>query len=364
VSDYLLVYRSPSGDFIDNIYDFSRLEYATKENEIGVLQMTFPQELMTPMLDGRLEIYRRVGAGGFNLEFETQWLVRGWSNQKSGNITSTTVKAYSAIELLNRRIIAYPADTPQSSKTSHSDNMMNAIMRENFGSSAIGARNISTYLAVRSDAAQAPIITKAFAWKKIFPVLQEIAEASFNLGTYLCFDVVKLTDMQLEFRTYIGQRGINRGSTSSDALLVSEQNGALSDASLTYDFVNEENYVYCGGKGEGIDRVLAEVENTLRSSSTVLNRKELFRDARNTEEYSRVQDEAKNALNENRPKVIFDGTLVDTNGIVYGVNYNYGDIIIGQYNNVSMDCHVNAVHITVESGKETIDIKLRGETYV
>jgi len=365
MTDYLLRYLTHDGVFVENISDFSHLKYAGRENEIGIMTLTLPAELMNPVLDGRLEIYRQVGAGGYNLEFDTQWFIRYWKKQRQGNVSSLLVKAYTGNELLSRRIIGYAADTPQTNKTAHIDDMMKAFVRENCGTLATDTgRNLSTYLSVQGDFAGAPIHTKAASWKNLVPVLQELAETSMDMGTYLVFDTVKLTDIQMEFRTYIGQRGVNRGSTGASPLLVSDVNGSLSDTSLEYDYSSEGNYIYCGGRNEGIDRVVAEEEDTTRSLATVLNRREIFKDSRQTEDQEKVVEEAQASLNANRPRIIFNGTLVDTDDIQYGVDYGFGDIVEAQYEDTVMDCHVNAVEVDVQGGKEVLTIKLRGEQYV
>lgn len=366
---YALEYRAPDGTLLAIIDDFSRLDYARKENEPGYLELVLPVNVLgigvTPVLDGRLEVYRSVGAGAPYLDMDAVWLIRGWQYEKQGGTSSLVIKARDAIQLLDRRIVAYAADTAYSSKTNQGDDMMKDIVRENFGALATDVnRNIAAYMTVEVDLTLAPSIVKAFAWRDVLATFQELAQASFDLGTYLVFDVVRTGAGTLEFRTFVNQRGVDRGSGSAAPLVISDTNGALVDASLTYNYLEEKTYAYIGGRGEGIDRNLIELNNVARSTATVLNRCEIFQDARQTDLDASLTAEANEVLKNNRPNITIEGRITETENTLYGVHYNYGDIVAAQFDAFLIDAHVSTAHVTVEHGQETLDIYIRGETDV
>ena len=42
------------------------------------------------------------------------------------------------------------------------------------------------------------------------------------------------------------------------------------------------------------------------------------------------------------------------------IDYKYGDIIVGQYNDIILNSHIDAISVIVDSGDETIRANVRG----
>ena len=165
MTDFRIDYRSPDGVLVQAIADFVSLDYVLKENDAGILTLVLADTALSgpPFLDGRLEIYRRVGAGGYNLEGDAVWLIRKWAYSRTGESSTLTITAYHAASLLKRRIVAYNADTAYSKKYDQLDDMMKAIVRENFNTLATDTtRRITTYMMVQADLSLAPVQDKAF----------------------------------------------------------------------------------------------------------------------------------------------------------------------------------------------------------
>jgi hypothetical protein len=78
------------------------------------------------------------------------------------------------------------------------DDLLKTIVRDNMGSAApdyrgqYGRQLTTALFAIQANLTQAQLVSKDFAWRPMFPVLQEIAQASTQAGTYLCFDVVAI----------------------------------------------------------------------------------------------------------------------------------------------------------------------------
>ena len=364
MTDYYLRYLTADGVQVLNVPDFSRLEYTLAENEVGVLELSLPfsQFIWPPILDGRFEVYRRVGAGAYYLDGGCQWLLRDWALEKSGNESIISLRAYHTNHLLGRRIVAYNADTSQTAKTDYIDDMMKEIVYENYLAGAVAARNISAYMTAQADLSLAPRVSKAFSRRNVLAILQELAQLSYENGTYLVFDAVKTGDALTEFRTYTGQRGVNRGTTGAAPLTVSVENDGLTEPVLAYAYADEINYIYAGGKGEGSLRVIQEASDAVRLAASALNRSEYFYDARNgSDDPADLLSEAEEQLAERRPRVMFDAVLHENRNLLYGIHYNWGDIVTAQYQGMVFDCHVDIVNVRVGGGEETVTAKIHGE---
>lgn len=367
MANYSLLYRDPNGVLTTVIKDFFKLEYARKENDFGSLYLDVPPVFGTGFfkIDGQLEIQRTLRDDlPAYLEGETTWFIRKITHKTEGNRKWLHLLAYDAVHMLERRVIPYYAESAYTKKADYADDMIKAIVRENMGTLAVNrdtlaadtARNLSALINVEVDESLAPLIEKSFAWRKVLPTLQEIAQDSRLQGTYLAFDVVQKVPNLWEFRTYTGQRGINRGQASGNAFNLSIENDRLNYVTLSGDYTREITYVYCGGQGEGNDRNIQEATDVARATMTPFNRIEDFVDARDNEKPETVLAEANARLREMIPKYIINGHVLQTPSSIYGRDYNFGDIVVVKYMGMTYDVHLDGIHVTVEnSGGESIE---------
>lgn len=141
---------TPTGELLTIILDggYSSLNYGFKELEAGVLELVLPGnfDLSLLAIDGIIEIYRSYGDLGLQLEGDTAFFIRHPIIRVSeSGVKTIYVKAFSAFEIVKRRIVAYYAGTSYSEKTRYSwDDLMRKFMQENYGSEAI---NIKTWAA-------------------------------------------------------------------------------------------------------------------------------------------------------------------------------------------------------------------------
>lgn len=362
---YEFIYRDPFGNRKETITPakIHRAEWVREENEIGVLELDTP--IIMPEsrydVDWIIEIWRTIGGKRY-LEGETFWYLRKWEfDTRHDGTDFVKMKLYDTNYLISGRIVWYAADTSESKKSAELDDVMKEIMDENHGSSAPADRDISAYLTIAPDTTAAPSAEKAFAWRKVLPTLQRLAEKSLEDGTYLVFDTVRTIPGACEFRTYIDQRGIDHGSTSSDKIIFSTERGNLAKSSLTYDYDRIANAVAAGGQGQSEARTIATAEDADSIAKSPVARREAFVNASRSDDIDYIQSEADSLLQERRARIIFEGIAQDTKTFKYGVDYNYGDLVVGQRGDVTVDCHVDRAHIALQDGKEKLDIRLRGE---
>jgi hypothetical protein len=362
MASYEIYLRSAAGNLLTVISGFERLEYARAEQEVGVLTLDLPRSDTERLLskDVRLEIWRTVGTKTY-LEGSTCWFLRKWTLTRSGGVQTWRLQAYDGNYLLGGREVEYAAGSSQAQKTDAIDDLMKAIVRENLGASATdGDRDISTYLACQVDLGLAPSTTKAFSRRNVLKVLQELAEESYQRGTYLAFDTQYLSASQLEFRTFTGALGMDHGRESGSTIVVNEARGSLVDAKLEWDYSLEVTAATAGGQGQEAARAIYTAVDA-RASETPFSRRELFVHATQAgTSAAALEAEARAALNEGRPTVVLTGKIQDTTGLTYGIDYQYGDRVVAEHEGYSFDAHVNTIHVTVSKEGEEVDNQIRG----
>ena len=362
MTDKYIKYMDSTGNEIATFIEWVSLDYGRAKNDVGVLDLLIPARLVPglPIIDGRMEVYRQVGAGGYYLDGDTQWLIRKFDFSGDENDPLLTIQAYDLIHMLSRREIEYEAAITYTDKTNQLDDMMKEIVDENAGAAAlVAARDMSPYLQIQPDFTLAPSATKAFSWRKMLLLLQELAQISLENGTWLSFDVVKISDAVAEFQTFVNQRGTDL----TDSVVVSQSNGSLTNAKLIFDYSNEITEVTAAGRGEGIDRVTYSAVDAVRVARSPINRIESYMNAAQTSISLSLQGDAEEALKQGRPKIILEGQLIDTKNLQFGVHYNYGDIVTAEHFGYSIPCHIDAYNIKDGGGLEVPTIILRGEIY-
>jgi hypothetical protein len=360
--EYDLRLLDPDGVIIAPLDAAIEFEYTSVVNDLGRVSVTLPGDFDADLIgkDNRITIWRKAPGGSLKQMFHG--LLTWWQFSDDDNgLTTLKIAGASLKGILRRRIVAYTAGSVQATKTDQVDDMMKAIILENFGASAVAARQLSMFSSA-ADASLGPSITKSFAWDNVLDTFKKLSDAARTNGTEVYFDIVPLAAGAFEFRTYIGQPGNDRRSvTTGNPLIFSKEMGNLAQPSLTIDYDNEYNYIYAGGKGEGATRRIAVAEDSTRSGLSSLARSEGWTDARNEADTdASVQGEADSALVAGRPVIRFEGSIVDRDGARYGLDWDFGDRVQASYVGMSFDdCLIRSVHVAVNDQRaETIEAKL------
>lgn len=361
---YELVWQDHFGARKGVIQAFRGLEYVKAQNKIGSLVFELPRGLYQYdefSVGDIFEIWREKG-GTLELQNGTAYFLQDWEfvTDQSGEEFIRLV-AFDANWVLDTAVVLAKSTSAEADKTDYPDDMMKAIVLEQLGSSAVTERQKLAVAPDLSDGGAA--ITKAFAYRNVLAVLQEICEvAQEQNDVWLGFDVVRTAPGTFEFRTYTTQRGINHSRSSGDPRLVGRQYGNLSEATFGTYHANERNYVIVGGQGEDLDRVLVYRSSDDRVNASKWNRREYFKDSRDDDTTTALEADGDAALDEFKPKQVLTGTLHDTPGMQYGIHYGFGDILTAEAFGFQVDCHVEAVRVKVDQIKgEQLDVKLWGE---
>lgn len=374
---YQLVVFKPNGAKLAELtglnHAYESLAASRSVNAVGALSLSLPlirgalgYNFLDYPPDTRLAVYRKPDGGPWRLLGDTIWFVRKADLTFAEDGTEQIlITAYDANHIITRRIVAYDAGSSQADKTAEADAMIKAIMRENFGSLATDTdRDISAYLAIDADlpAGTTPSISKAFSRRPVLGTIQEIAQAAFVAdGTYIAFDIVASNPEQLAFRTFIGQRGRDRRWPNYWKILAPNQ-GNLANSQRSDDYTTEATFVYAGGQGEGTSRLIATASDPVRINQSPFGRIEVWKDARNTETATALQDEADAFLRERRPRQTFAAKVVDGFGATFGLDYQFGDYISADVGGTLLECRLDAFKISISDAGESVDINLRAET--
>jgi hypothetical protein len=375
-TEYEIRLLTPAGLPLATVPKYTSLQYVLAENDIGAMTLVLPPVVPLDWIqrDTRIEVWRSIDGGAAYLEGSgmdgAQWFVRRRERATVNGETLITLTAYDAKHLLSRRIVNFAAGAAQSTKTGNIDNIMKAVVRENFGAAASGTgRDISSYLSVQADTSQLPSITASFAWSNVLTALQELCEESLANQYPAFFDIVKRGE-SLEFRTYFDVRGVYRGiGAGRSALMVGADFGTLASTRLTDDWTGEITYVRVAGTGEGASRTTRESTDAPRIGESPLNRIELFMDARNADDTSpqygdMLQTEAIRAVIDGRPRLRLTGTILDVPPARYGLDYRHGDVIVAVDGDVVRNARITAVKVTADSGGERIEAQVSSENVV
>lgn len=368
-ASYSVILSDPYGVRLAEANTFSSLTYARKVNDWSTATLVLPGTFDTSniLVDGRLEIWRQIAGTPAYLDTETTWLIQKWTKQWGSKGERTiAIEADHPLVLLREpgRFVDAYAGASGASKSGTADDVMKAIVRECIGTSASSSRTLSDLISVAADISQAASISRAFAWRAVLNVLQDLANDSAQQGTYCAFDIVAPAPDGYEFRTYTGQRGVDhRFPTGLSPVLLDPDAGSVGEAELELDYRDEVTFAKAGGQGEGTARTIGSYQDPTRTGVSPFRWREVFADATQTADTTVLTGVARAQVRASRPRKRFRGKLISTTDAQYGVHWGWGDLVTVQAEGDLFDCRVDAVSVTVKAGGEyeTIEAYLRND---
>lgn len=346
------------------------LGYVLNAGQIGALKLTMPATFDAGLLqlDGRIGVWRSINGRPPSLDGNTVFFIRTWEYADE----TTTVTAYSANDLLRRRIINYFAGSSYSSKTTPTaaGNLIKTFVSENMLAGIVGAdrqgvetqADISAYLTNQANLGDGQSLAMQCAWRNLGDVIKDLSDASTFAGTYMVADVVAPTETTLELRTYATARGVDHRASSGDPVILSPEAGSLANCLLRVDRSQEITFATAGGSGEQSERTIATSIDTTRVAESPFNRIEAFGDYSNVSDSGALQDIADAMVRAGRPLIEFTADLVETDGATRGIDYDYGDMVTAAFRGVQYDCRLDVVEVAVGGGQQVSRAALRSLT--
>lgn len=360
------------GNRIADASNFLALEYSRVTNAVSTLKLTLPGDFNTDYIinpDGRIEVWRKLDSGREYLDADTIWQIKKVTQKiEASGLQSIVVEADTPLCVLREpgRFINYAAGTSQSTYASlPADDQIKQVARENIGTSASGARDISSLISIDPNLGLGASVAKSFAWRDCLKVMQELADASTTAGVYVAFDMVCSSAQSITFRTFTQQRGVDhRYPSGINPVLISPELGNLGEVTFSQDYRDEITYVLAGGKGEGAQRLTASSQDLARQGVSPFGLREYFQDATQYTTTTGLAAEADAVLRNGRVKTIFQGRLIDMPDSRYGVDWAWGDYVTAQAFGKLIDCRIDAVSVSVKPGAgfERVDAWLRANS--
>lgn len=337
--------------------------FTRRVNTIGVGSMKVPITALNSRWlskDYVIVPWQSIDGGTPRLLDSTAWLLTGYDDDLDSDMI--TLKMEDSNSLLRRRIIAYAAASAQASKTALADNLAKALVRENMGTLAtdVARRFDSAYFTVQADTSLGASVTLAASREYVLPALQDIAKKSQQEGTFLAFDVVYTPGAGFDFRTYVGQRGVDRRSGVSK-VLIGRQYGNLQGGRRSYDWSTEVNAAYAGGQGEESERLIGSAVDTQRATLTPWARVEGMANAYQAKTQAAVDAYAKRALREGQPDNKMIGNFIDTPALRLGLHVNFGDYVQVDVRGAPFDARLSSVQYAMQGGVYSATCAIEGE---
>jgi hypothetical protein len=268
--------------------------------------------------------------------------------------------------MLADRDVAYYAGQSQTSKSGYADDLIKAVGRENFGSTASDyasdtTRRLDGYnVTVAADVSAAQAVSMGFSWKNCLSVMQNLALASKQKGTDLYFWMAPIFQADgtigFELRTNINQPGSDLRYGNTNGVIFAPEYGNLDEPDLVEDYSNEATYVYACGPGDEGSRLIVTGSAAVISRSPWA-RREVVLDLKN-QNAGTMPDIVLAELSNRRALVSFAGTLMDTDKTKYGIHWQHGDRVTVSYNNRQFDVVARTTKFEVQSGKTKISSKV------
>lgn len=336
------------------------LEVALAVNGIGRTLVDAPRSIDVELFpyDSRIEVWRQIDGGRPYILGNKQFLLR----RRRHTDGFLRILGLDSTSLLKHHYVLYDSESSEADKNDQADDMMKSIVLENMGNLSGAPRDLSAYLTVAPYLSLGPTIRKEFAWRNVFDILREIADSSATNGTYLAFDIVRVSTSMWEFRTYTGQRGIDHRFPGGQVpVLLSEEQGSLSECELIEDAEEEATHITALGRGIGAARLTATASDSVRIGLSPFGRREHVRNSAYTETPDVIQSDADDELRARRPHISFSCRLNDTRGLRFDEEYGLGDFLTASMEHTSYDCRLDVIHLRADHSEERIDAVLRAE---
>lgn len=352
-TQYRLDVFTPTGVALPSVRPIAG-EYVLSERGIGMLRLDLPPEYPIANLhkDGLLRLNRNVGAGMY-LEGDATWLIRRRRQVLSGRERRIEVWAAHANSLLDRRIVAYAAGSSQASKSGAADDLIKAVVRENFTAPTDTARTMGSF-SVAADLGQGPTISRAFSRRKVLAVAQDMCDDAAAVGAYVGFEV-RTVGTALTLITYVNYRGVDRRYGTRSYLPIPLS--AISESSLDEDWSDEETFIYALGQGEQEDRAVGTAQNVSAEGASPYGRIEGSYQANNTDDATLLDSVAAGALYARRGRVLYEARGQDAPDFIYGYHYQWGDLLTIDDYGQQFNVRVDPVGVSFGREGERLDIR-------
>lgn len=366
---YRIDVATASGVKVAEITDFSRLAYAKRVNEPGILEFQLEgnhRDLSKFERNGQITVYRSFDSGAtWNADFYALHQYERRFTDKNG-IDVFISQSPGIMSMLGWRYNLWYANTTNRTKFSSAkaETIMKTLVSYNLGANAttgngrLRTGTLSDHtINIETDGTTGNTISWNNAYDNILETLQKLSLVAGG-----DFDLIKTAANTFEFRWYLGQRGTDRTAT----VVFSLENGNMLEPEYIKDYIGTKTVALVAGKGEDSSRDTAIRTSTPYYNATNFN-VETFVDARNAAkgDTAALNTAGDEELQKNVPTETLNFKVNQTDSYKYGQHYFLGDKVTGKYKGITVTKKITGVDIKYErqGAFEQIDVTLEPIPY-
>lgn len=372
---YEIRVKDLTGALVAVLTDWKTLRYTKRINDLGYYSLTVSgdSQLVTNIvLDGMIEIYRQDLAASPVIAIYKDF--EGFHRTMALETTDRNEDLFTSIgmtylDLIRRRVLAYPANSVQSTQVGPGETVIKSMVDQNAGPNATAPPRlydgVTTGLTVQPDAAAGTTWTGDRSYRNLLDIIKEIA-----LATGINFDVVGSGPATFEFqakaypwgddRTITGLNpSTGRNAAGNTPVIFALDFGNMQTPSYSLNRQNEGNAVIVLGQGQDADRESIESLDAVAISDSPWNRQEAIRNANQESTVAGLTSVGEQALVDLKAMETFSFQAMQVPSLLYGRDYFVGDSITAKYKTVQKNLQIVGVSVTIQEGVEAIDIEVK-----
>lgn len=400
MNNYELRFFTPFGELLYTFDIFISLEYGRQKNDIGACSLVVPgniYDLSTFQQDSLLEIWRLDNkTNSLRLMGDTIYILKSLQYSYKDGAEIIELVFFDTIELLSRRynlwLMSEFTDYPSHMNRPIIDQMVQ-VFNHNFGNNTSTAASFMIDGPVGNSpsvAAQAigtlerrfpintmpvPIYANSeafdveYAWDNCLDIFKQLANLSESRNIPVWFDVLYSPNENAgtyKFKIWEGLRGNNFANLSNNKVF-SLENGNLENIKLTIDYTEHADAIILisdevVSTNEFFDEVLQVA--AIRNDAYVLpfHPIEFVAEERKAASLESLATLAVSKMVEKSPTKKVTGDIINVKGYEFGIDYNYGDIVIVSIKNIKFAAEINKFNVSVGKSGERISIPIESTT--
>ena len=350
------------GERLELIDNFTFFEASRIANAVGMCWLTLPSTFDTSLLriDRMLQLWRAPPNGALSLW--RPYLIQRIRYEMSGEVETILVGGADCNHLLTRRLVVAATGSDESEFSDFADDIMKTLVDEAMVNSTyttqFGTRDYTDFT-VQRDLSDAPTLSYVAAYENLRDALKDLSRRSREYGTDLFFDVVPTfvtgNSISFEFRTYTNQIGADL----SDRVVFDQNRGNFKNPYYERDWSDVQSYIYAAGQGTQSVRRVYECYDKARLYISKWGWREGYKSASGANDDNALIAAGYEHLEKGRPVRSFGGQPFDTDATQYVRDWNFGDIVRGRYRDIDVEAMIDAVTLTIEERRETIEAHFR-----
>lgn len=404
MNGYDLRFFDQFGNLLFTFDIFIELEFGRQKNNIGACSLLIPgniYDISKFQPDSFLEIWRYDSfTNSMKLFGDTIYFLKKFEYSQNKNSEVIELVFYDTIDILSRRynlwLLSEFTDYPSHMNRPIVDQMVQ-IFNHNFGNNT---ETKSLQMTITGPSGNDPSIAAQLvgvndrkfefiepmqlvsgtynetpfnvenAWKNCLDIFNDLSKLSDSRNIPIWFDIIYTPSDSLagnfKFKIWEGIRG-NNYTNEYNRKIFTPDSGNFEGVKLTIDYTNYANAIIAISDeildtNSSFDEVIQAVAKTYDYNYLPFHPIEFLVEERKTSDPNSLVAFAQSKLAEKRAVQKLTGDIINLPGFQFGIDFNYGDLVIVQVKNLSFIAEINKFNISVNKSGEKISIPIDSST--